>query len=109
MTNEVASAKYYCNNCQAYSNTALMRGNGWIELVLYLCYIVPGIIYSIWRRSGIPNVCSSCKKEGVVLSALVGDRAIIGAIRDEVDCPHCAEKILARAKVCKHCGQQVRV
>lgn len=31
----------------------------------------------------------------------------IGAGREERDCPHCAERILARAKVCKHCGRDV--
>jgi DNA-directed RNA polymerase subunit RPC12/RpoP len=28
--------------------------------------------------------------------------------RDEVECPYCAEKILAKASYCKHCGKQVR-
>jgi membrane protein YdbS with pleckstrin-like domain len=28
-------------------------------------------------------------------------------VREERDCPWCAERILARAKLCKHCGQQV--
>ncbi len=27
--------------------------------------------------------------------------------REERDCPYCAERILARAKVCKHCGRDV--
>lgn len=27
--------------------------------------------------------------------------------RDERDCPFCAERILTRAKVCKHCGRDV--
>lgn len=27
--------------------------------------------------------------------------------REERDCPFCAERILARAKVCKHCGREV--
>lgn len=27
--------------------------------------------------------------------------------RDERDCPYCAERILAKAKVCKHCGREV--
>lgn len=30
-----------------------------------------------------------------------------GPARDERDCPHCAERILKRAKVCKHCGRDV--
>jgi uncharacterized membrane protein YdbT with pleckstrin-like domain len=27
--------------------------------------------------------------------------------RAERECPHCAERILAKAKVCKHCGRDV--
>lgn len=27
--------------------------------------------------------------------------------REERECPYCAERILARAKVCKHCGREV--
>lgn len=33
--------------------------------------------------------------------------AAVGEPRDERDCPHCAERILARARVCKHCGREV--
>jgi membrane protein YdbS with pleckstrin-like domain len=29
------------------------------------------------------------------------------AARVERDCPYCAERILARARVCKHCGREV--
>ncbi|HEX5411045.1 MAG TPA: hypothetical protein VFZ27_04215 [Terriglobia bacterium] len=28
-------------------------------------------------------------------------------IRDERECPHCAERILRKARVCKHCGREV--
>jgi uncharacterized membrane protein YdbT with pleckstrin-like domain len=31
----------------------------------------------------------------------------VAAPRDERDCPYCAERILARARVCKHCGREV--
>lgn len=30
-----------------------------------------------------------------------------GAPREERDCPYCAERILARAKVCRYCGRDV--
>ncbi|HEY0304902.1 MAG TPA: PH domain-containing protein, partial [Longimicrobiales bacterium] len=30
-----------------------------------------------------------------------------GGPREERDCPHCAERILTRANVCKHCGRDV--
>ncbi len=40
---------------------------------------------------------------------LVADAELpgIGAPREERECPYCAERILARAKVCKHCGREV--
>lgn len=28
-------------------------------------------------------------------------------LRDERDCPYCAERVLARARVCKHCGREI--
>lgn len=27
--------------------------------------------------------------------------------RDERECPYCAERILSKARVCKHCGREV--
>jgi len=109
-TNPTDKPKYYCNACHNFTPTALKKGSGWIELVLYLFYILPGIIYSIWRRSGAPNVCPLCRATALVPAARarpVG--AVIAAeSRDEVECTFCAEKILARAKNCKHCGKQVR-
>ncbi len=42
-------------------------------------------------------------------SALVAPSAASDATkREERDCPFCAERILARAKVCKHCGRDVQ-
>ena len=35
------------------------------------------------------------------------DSAPPAAHRDERDCPFCAERILVRAKLCKHCGREV--
>ena len=33
--------------------------------------------------------------------------AVAGSVREERDCPYCAERILAKARVCKHCGREV--
>lgn len=109
-TNQTGKPKYYCNACHNFTPNALKKGNGWIELVLYLFYIVPGVIYSIWRRSGEPNVCPVCRADALVPASAAKPASIdsLPSVRDEVDCPFCAEKILARANICKHCGKQVR-
>ena len=108
-SNPTSAPKYYCNSCGNHSPTALMKGSGWIELVLYLFYIVPGIIYSVWRRSAQPNVCPICKKAGLVPAAVAKPSAHMSEIEssEETECPHCAEKILVKAKLCKHCGQPI--
>ena len=103
------SGSYYCNSCGNHSASALMKGSGWIELILYLFYIVPGVIYSIWRRSGEPNVCPVCRAPALVpaSAARPGAAQRILEPRDEKECPFCAEKILVKAKVCKHCKRDV--
>lgn len=37
-----------------------------IELVLWLCFIIPGLIYSLWRLSTRSPGCPSCGQPGMV-------------------------------------------
>lgn len=56
-----------CTQCGNISKPKLgVKGNGLIEIILWLFFIVPGIIYSIWRRSGQKNVCEKCKSDQVI-------------------------------------------
>lgn len=50
--------------CQAVAPR--LPGSGWIELILWLCYLVPGLIYSIWRRSEGAIICPYCKTPTMV-------------------------------------------
>lgn len=36
------------------------KGHFILELVLWLCFIVPGLIYSIWRLTTRHDACASC-------------------------------------------------
>ncbi len=50
-----------CKNCEAIGQTASkMPGHTLIEVALYLFWIFPGVIYSIWRRKSVKHVCSVC-------------------------------------------------
>lgn len=44
---------------------------------------------------------------GVRLPAGAGSPVSGGAVREERECPYCAELILVKARVCKHCGRDV--
>lgn len=39
-----------------------------IELVLWLCFIVPGLVYSFWRLSRRRKVCSACRSADIIPS-----------------------------------------
>ena len=41
------------------------KGNSLIELILWFFFLVPGLIYSIWRRADRQNICPKCK--GIIM------------------------------------------
>lgn len=56
-----------CKQCGTLNNNGdALPGSGWIELVLWLCYIVPGVIYSIWRRTKRNAACVACSSRELV-------------------------------------------
>lgn len=66
-----------CKACGTVNDTARRaRGSGWIELVLWLTFIIPiALIYSIWRRAGVRPSCSACGGQDLVgLQTPVGRR-----------------------------------
>jgi DNA-directed RNA polymerase subunit RPC12/RpoP len=100
------SGKLICLSCQSRFDKPKMRGNDWIEVILYIfLFIIGGVIYSIWRRSG-SGECPQCGSRA--FRSFTETTVVLSDKRDEVDCPFCAEKILAKATICKHCGKQVR-
>lgn len=54
-------AALFCTTCGHEGKTrTVTRGSIAIEIVLWLCLLVPGLIYSIWRLSSKTEACSSC-------------------------------------------------
>ena len=94
VANTSGESKYFCTSCKSYSPVSKIRGSSWIELVLWLCYIIPGVIYSIWRRSGKSSVCVNCNSSTLI--ALDSGT--------HVKCSECSELVLSDARKCKHCG-----
>lgn len=58
---------YVCVNCGSRGEPATRtKGSTGLELVLWLCFIVPGLIYSIWRVTSREKVCPVCKAGGMI-------------------------------------------
>lgn len=54
-------ASLVCITCGHHGPTKPQtRGSFAIELVLWLLFIVPGLLYSLWRLSTRRHVCSAC-------------------------------------------------
>lgn len=56
-----------CNNC-FYAGKARKktRGNILVEIVLWLTFIVPGIIYSLWRLTSKYYACPQCGSRDLI-------------------------------------------
>lgn len=69
-----------CKNCEEVGGvTTKLLGTGWVEAVLYLFSIAPGIIYSVWRRKGAKQVCSACGSDQLVAAKTRSGKQIIAA------------------------------
>ena len=66
----------------------------------------PNIARPLEFRRQVQGQVSAAEDARSVQPAAAG--ALSASVRrEERDCPYCAERILVRAKVCKHCGREV--
>lgn len=58
----------YCTNCGACidETKTITPGNIGIELLLWLCFIMPGVIYSVWRVSARYEACPYCESPDLI-------------------------------------------
>lgn len=68
-----------CKSCGTVGEPASSTpGSISIEVVLWLCFIVPGLIYSLWRLSRRHKVCPSCGSTEIVPADSPVGRTIAG-------------------------------
>lgn len=57
----------YCTNCGTAGFPQFQRsGSTFVEVLLWLFVLVPGVIYSIWRASTKRWVCPKCGLPGMI-------------------------------------------
>lgn len=56
-----------CTNCGLTSPAPkkAIRGSLILEIILWLSFILPGVIYTIWRRNGKPS-CPNCGNSNIM-------------------------------------------
>lgn len=73
-----------CSSCGQVGNNEdyVYRGDFGLEILLWLMGIIPGVLYSLWRRSdpkASPNVCPACGGRLIPRNSPVG-RSMIAAM-----------------------------
>lgn len=67
-----------CTTCGSVAKPErVTKGSMLIEFILWLCFIIPGLIYSIWRLTTRHDACSVCGAATLVPRHSPAGKAII--------------------------------
>jgi len=60
--------KLICSNCGYIGKPKnVVEGSIFIEIILWLAFIIPGVVYSIWREtSGRKKICPKCRAPNMI-------------------------------------------
>jgi len=73
-----------CTNCGYKGKPKkIMPGSPAIELILWLCFIIPGLIYSAWRGHRRYKGCPKCRKEMIPLDTPIAEKMLKESAADE--------------------------
>jgi hypothetical protein len=63
----IMAKQLICTNCGYIGYPKrITKGSFWIEVVLWLFFLVPGLIYSIWRLTTKYDACPKCKNASMI-------------------------------------------
>lgn len=59
-----------CTTCGAQTDEprSKTKGSFVIEVVLWLAFVIPGLLYSLWRQSTRQKVCPACGNATLILA-----------------------------------------
>lgn len=72
------SKQLICSQCGHVGNSSTgVKGSFLIEIVLWLCFIIPGLIYSLWRSTSRYKKCPVCGSTNMIpIDSPVGQKLL---------------------------------
>lgn len=56
-----------CQNCGSRGEPkTITKGSIGMEIILWICFLIPGLIYSIWRLTSKYKGCPSCGQPNMI-------------------------------------------
>lgn len=72
--------EYVCTQCGHVGRPKrITKGSFIIEVVLWLCMIFPGVIYSLWRLTSRYDACPACRQPTMIPVDTPVGRKLVGA------------------------------
>lgn len=57
----------HCLDCGTQGKSEIHTpGHRFIEIILWICFIIPGLIYSIWRITARKHACRACGSQRLI-------------------------------------------
>jgi hypothetical protein len=79
-----SSKKFVCTQCGYVGvSKSKHKGGCGVEVLLWLFFIIPGIIYSIWRASSKQQVCPMCEGSTLIPTDSPRGKKILSEITPE--------------------------
>ena len=61
------ASEMFCQNCGFQGKPKrYIKGSIFTEILLWICFLLPGLIYSIWRLSSRFRGCPSCRAPNMI-------------------------------------------
>ena len=75
--------KTICKSCGSTDGTKKqMPGSIIIELILWLMFVIPGLIYTIWRYNATVRVCRDCGSRDVIPMKSPLGQQVVAQVRE---------------------------
>lgn len=57
----------FCTQCGHVGKPGVdTPGSFWIEVILWLAFIIPGLVYSVWRHNKRHDACKKCGSAALI-------------------------------------------
>lgn len=92
--------EFVCERCHHVGTAkSTVAGNGAIELLLWLTFIIPGVIYSFWRLSNRYSICKKCGAKDLIPVDTPRGNDIVNAIerkraREQISQRHAVDVLI---------------